>query len=73
MKITVEQLKGLLNQQKHLVAIYLHGRTSQYNIESVNGQRRSYPLDKDKMRETAMNAPFPEDFNILEKYNDESK
>lgn len=67
-KITIEQLERLLNQQKELVIERLVGQSGYYNLESDNGNYRTLPIDKVKFKEYGMRTSFPDDLIILKKY-----
>jgi len=69
MKITVQQLRSLLNQQKELVIDKLASGGSYYNSENTQGMSKSLPIDKGLFYELGMKAPFPKDLEILEKYS----
>lgn len=67
-KITLRQLESLLQQQKQSVIEIIAGNSYQYNSESTDGNLKSLPIDKDKIRQIGMKASFPEEYNTLKKY-----
>jgi len=67
-KITLDQLRSLLNQQKALVVERLRSSSSYYNKESTEGHCKSLPIDEGKFEEQGLSSKYPEDFNTLVKY-----
>lgn len=67
-KITIQQLESLLNQQKEIVIEKLAGQSSYYNLESDGGHMKTLPINKDKFREAGIQARFPDEFVVLKKY-----
>lgn len=68
LKVTVQQLEQLLNEQKRLVVEKLLGQPGYYNSESDAGTIRSLPINKDKFTEVGMSAKLPNDVDVLKRY-----
>ena len=68
LKVTVQQLENLLNEQKRLVVEKLLGQTGYYNSESDAGNYRTLPIDKDKFTEVGLSARMPNDVDVLKRY-----
>lgn len=69
-KISIEDLQSLLNQQKRLVIEKLLSQTYSYNTESSEGNTKSMQnINKANFEIVGMQANFPDDFNVLEKYS----
>ncbi len=68
-KITIEQLESLFQQQKEKVVEAIASNTYIYNTLSTDGHIKVIEnIDKNKMREVGMKAAFPNDYNVLKKY-----
>lgn len=67
-KITLDQLRWLFNQQKSLVIERLLSSTYAYNKESTEGHSKSLPIDAGKFEEIGLSAKYPDDMNVLTKY-----
>lgn len=67
-KITLRELESLLQQQKERVAERIANNSYLYNTTNTPGSSNSLPVDKDKMKKIGMEAPFPEDFNVLKRF-----
>ncbi len=68
LKITLEQLERLLNEQKNNVIERLSGHTYAYNKESTEGHYKDLPIDKEKFFEIGMKAEYPSDYETLKRY-----
>lgn len=68
LEFTIEELELLLKQQKEKVIDSLMSSTYMYNTESTEGNLKSLPIDKEKMREVGMEASYPRDFKILKRH-----
>jgi hypothetical protein len=68
-KISIEDLKSLLVQQKTLVVEKLLSQTYSYNTESSDSHLKSISnIDRSKFLEVAISSKFPTDFEVLNKY-----
>lgn len=67
-QISIEDLEGMLNEQKRNVIDNLSGSSSYYNEESTDGHQKSLPIDKEKFYELGIKSRYPNDFNILKRY-----
>lgn len=66
--MTIRDLETLLQDQKRKVIERIAGNSYLYNTESTPSHAKPLPIDKEKMKEIGMKAPFPEEFNTLKKY-----
>ncbi len=69
MEITLEQLEGLLNEQKKIVIENLLGLTYYYNPESTESSSKSLAIDREKFSELGMKSGFPKDVETLKRFN----
>ena len=68
-KITIQQLEILLCEQKLIVIEKLLSGTGYFNTESdASSYRTIDTIDKQKFKETGMDARFPDDLITLKKY-----
>ena len=68
-KITIQQLECLLREQRDLTIQQCMKNTYYYNAESTESHSNSLNIDKQKFIENGEQSPFPNDFNVLKKYN----
>lgn len=68
LKLTIEDLERLLNEQKRIVIEKLSGHTYYYNNESTESVAKDLPINKTKFSEVGMQAKFPSDFETLKRY-----
>lgn len=68
MKITLNQLKSLLNEQKELVIKKLQAESYLYNPKSTAGHAYTLELNWDEFKKRGMAAPYPDDIQVLERY-----
>lgn len=69
-KVTVQQLQSLLDQQKENVIEILLGNTGFYNPESTTANYVKLAIDKEKFKQLGLEARFPDDFAVLKRYID---
>ena len=62
------ELKVLLTEQKKLVASKLLDGTYIYNNESTDDSLKSLPINKEKFINRALEARYPDDVSVLDKY-----
>ena len=67
-KITIQQLEYLLNQQKEIVIEKLRGCSYLYNKESTDSNAKSLPIDEAKFKNEGLKAAYPTDFNVLKRH-----
>lgn len=66
MNITIEQLKQILDEQKKETAEYITRNLTTYSwYEDVSTENE---IVKTELKRECMKAPYPNDYNILEKY-----
>lgn len=67
-KISIQQLEALLDQQKELVIESLLNNSSYYNEASTPGMSISMNINKERFELTGKKASYPHDFKVLTKY-----
>lgn len=67
-KLTLEDLRILLNEQKINVIEKLRSENYLFNKESIDGHAKSLPIDDEKFKKIGMEAKYPDDYNVLIKY-----
>ena len=68
-KMTLEDLRYLLDQQKRLTIERLRGDSYLYNKESTAGSFISLPINEEKMLEVGLKSKYPNDYEVLKKYS----
>lgn len=67
-KITLEQLKSLLDGQKKITAERLVNNSGFYNKESNDSNYVPMKIDETKFYQLASKSEYPSDLKVLEKY-----
>lgn len=67
-EMTLQQLRQLLDNQKVIVIERLRGSSSRYNNKSTEGQQYSLDINEEKFKREGMEARYPDDYNVLNKY-----
>lgn len=67
-KITIQQLEALLDQQKELVIEKLLNSSSYYNGDNTDGVQSSLKINKERFEDSGRKSSYPHDFKVLTKY-----
>jgi hypothetical protein len=68
MEITLEQLIGLLDQQKEIVIEKLMNTSSYWNGDSTADHRKSVSIDSGNFLESGRKTRYPNDVEVLLRY-----
>lgn len=67
-KISIQQLEALLDQQKEIVIEKLLNSSSYYNDDNTDGVQSSLKINKDRFEDAGRKSSYPHDFKVLTKY-----
>lgn len=67
-RMTIQELGALLQEQKRITIERLRGSSSYYNAESTASCSKALPIDEERFLETGMKSSFPRDYEVLKKY-----
>ena len=67
-KLTLDELRYLLDEQKLLVIEKLISSSAYYNKDSTEGHLNTLPIDNETFKTIGLEVKYPNDYMVLKKY-----